>query len=404
MSDPIGHALLSRLDAMLAREVPRLRARYQLSLDEFRGLYVSDEQVDALLASAGLVPASLTDLPARLPDPVFDRLIADFGLSESAADLLLLGLAPDIDPRYATLIAYFNDDVRRRWPTIDLARRLLGCGEPLASALAPDGPLFGSGLLVAVTEADTRVPLPLIEFAANPVLTAFLLGRAVVPAPGIAAWEGDREPVSVPGADEAVGPLIGLEKIIRGGATPLVVLTGAGSDRSAAVRALARRLGRGVIQATFAGDAPSPTLTRDAILAARLAGALLLIQADPAALPALAPALTEAPVPVFLLASETEGWRAVLAGRAGTHIAFPSPGHLERQRLWAQGLRRADLTADLPRSPRWPTVSACRRTRSRRRRAVSNSARRLADRVSPKRFSRRHGNRREPISPAWPSE
>jgi hypothetical protein len=42
---------LARLDARLAREVRRLRLRYQLTLDEFRGLYVSDEQVDALLAT-----------------------------------------------------------------------------------------------------------------------------------------------------------------------------------------------------------------------------------------------------------------------------------------------------------------------------------------------------------------
>ena len=36
---------LQRLDLLLHREILRLRARYQLSLDEFRGLYISDEQV-----------------------------------------------------------------------------------------------------------------------------------------------------------------------------------------------------------------------------------------------------------------------------------------------------------------------------------------------------------------------
>jgi hypothetical protein len=43
---------LTRLDRLLEREIVRLRARYQLSLDEFRGLYVSDEQVDRLLRAA----------------------------------------------------------------------------------------------------------------------------------------------------------------------------------------------------------------------------------------------------------------------------------------------------------------------------------------------------------------
>ena len=37
---------LERLDLLLHREVLRLRASYELSLDEFRGLYISDAQVD----------------------------------------------------------------------------------------------------------------------------------------------------------------------------------------------------------------------------------------------------------------------------------------------------------------------------------------------------------------------
>ena len=40
---------LQRLDWLLHREILRLRAIYQLSLDEFRGLYISDEQVDSLI-------------------------------------------------------------------------------------------------------------------------------------------------------------------------------------------------------------------------------------------------------------------------------------------------------------------------------------------------------------------
>ena len=54
-------AALHRLDLLLHREILRLRARYQLSLDEFRGLYVSDEQVDHLVrqtcADSGEHPA-----------------------------------------------------------------------------------------------------------------------------------------------------------------------------------------------------------------------------------------------------------------------------------------------------------------------------------------------------------
>src|SRR4030081_3878328 len=50
-SDPRAYlsADLQRLDILLHREILRLRASYQLSLDEFRGLYISDEQVDRLI-------------------------------------------------------------------------------------------------------------------------------------------------------------------------------------------------------------------------------------------------------------------------------------------------------------------------------------------------------------------
>src|SRR5438876_24120 len=49
--DPAEHlgAELERLTLLLHREILRLRATYQLSLDEFRGLCVSDEQVDRLV-------------------------------------------------------------------------------------------------------------------------------------------------------------------------------------------------------------------------------------------------------------------------------------------------------------------------------------------------------------------
>ena len=40
---------LQRLDLLLHCEILRLRASYQLSLDEFRGLYISDEQVNQLV-------------------------------------------------------------------------------------------------------------------------------------------------------------------------------------------------------------------------------------------------------------------------------------------------------------------------------------------------------------------
>jgi len=330
---------LRRLDAALAREVLRLRARYQLSLDEFRGLYVSDEQVDALLERNDSGPTDWTGLPPLEQHPTIDAILTRFGLDQTAADILLLALAPDIDPGYAPLFAYLNDDVRRRWPSIDLARRLFGDTEDCATALAPDGPLFGPGLLLPHDPSEGRTPLPLLEFAANPVLGEHLLGAAVTARRGLVVEQS---------ADfDDAGSLTPLAAAIAAGETPLVILTGTRTDeRIVAVQRLARQLDRRVARLALAGNALPVALIRDGILLARLEDAVLLIESDASGLIASASALRSAPVAIFLRAPEDAAWRPSLAGLSAVEIAFPLPDGAARRRLWAAALQRAGLLAD----------------------------------------------------------
>ena len=67
-SGPQDHLdrLLRALDLLLHREIYRLRATYQLSLDEFRGLYISDAHVDALIAERAQAPESSVQDPVLL--------------------------------------------------------------------------------------------------------------------------------------------------------------------------------------------------------------------------------------------------------------------------------------------------------------------------------------------------
>jgi hypothetical protein len=123
--------------------------------DPFRGLYVSDDAVDELLA----VPRGPFGSPSPV-DPVtgsrFGRLGAAAGLSTLDEELLLVALAPEIDSRFEPLYGYLNDDVTRRRPSVGLALRLAGRAEadPAARArLAPQCPLLTHGLL-AVEHAD----------------------------------------------------------------------------------------------------------------------------------------------------------------------------------------------------------------------------------------------------------
>lgn len=152
-----------RLDALIERAVLRLRARYQLSLDELRGLYISDEQVDALLNQpvqplprlqaveqrlAALADARTAAAPGS---GTWHHLLTTQRLNPCEADVLLAVLAPEFDARYGPLLAYLNDDAARRWATPELIARLFSddpaTQQALRAAAAPGGRLFQRGLI-----------------------------------------------------------------------------------------------------------------------------------------------------------------------------------------------------------------------------------------------------------------
>ena len=132
---------LQRLDLLLHREILRLCASYQLSLDEFRGLYISDEQVNQLINRSVNYegPSSAideltqkaeslrADSKCRTDSSPWHKLVTEFSLSLIEQDILLLAVAPEIDLKYETLFAYLNNDITRKWPTFDLALRDRRC-------------------------------------------------------------------------------------------------------------------------------------------------------------------------------------------------------------------------------------------------------------------------------------
>jgi AAA+ superfamily predicted ATPase len=160
------HYELHRLDLLIQREILRLRARYQLSRDESRGLYISDEQVDRLVNESVKTeerPEIISALTERaealrheyqrmlLPDLPWRRLAETFQLSAYEQDLLLVAIAPELDLKYETLYGYLNNDAARKYPTCDLAMRLLSALPSVRmvrrSLMLPDSPLFAHGIL-----------------------------------------------------------------------------------------------------------------------------------------------------------------------------------------------------------------------------------------------------------------
>src|SRR5262245_27227986 len=152
--------VLRRLDRLLALAVTAAQAAYgpEAGADPFRGLHIGQPEVEQLLARPpaaptfqipGVAPAELPDLPGD--DMRLAWLGRAFGLWLFELDTILIALAPELDLRYERLYAYLQDDVSRRWPSVDLILNLL-CPTIEAKLacrahFAPSAPLIYHGLL-----------------------------------------------------------------------------------------------------------------------------------------------------------------------------------------------------------------------------------------------------------------
>ncbi len=83
-----------------------------------------------------------------------DTIASRFGLTGFERDVLLLCLAPEMDPSFERLYAYVQDDATRKFVTPYLALTLLACGEKaglLRASFLPAAPLRNFSLLTADT-------------------------------------------------------------------------------------------------------------------------------------------------------------------------------------------------------------------------------------------------------------
>jgi hypothetical protein len=250
---------LARLDASIEREILRLRARYQLSLDEFRGLYVSDEQVDALVAGARQPAADGLDAPgepltAGMQDESrrWRQLAATFALSPLDEDLLFIAAAPELDLKYETLYGYLNNDVTRKWSTAALAARLLdgttGTGN-VVQALAPRATLHAHRLLRRIDQPAGQPALLNTGYALEACVAQWLHGNSASAAldGSVVSWLPHRDTLAVDG-DRPNVRAASIVRLLADGGTrvvPIVALIGeAGSGRRATAVAVAAAAGR----------------------------------------------------------------------------------------------------------------------------------------------------------------
>ena len=163
---------LRRLDHLLEKAIASAQVAYgpQADVDPFRGLHISQQEVEQLLTRLPGVPTlyieeeSLVEFRSEAGSGVapLTWLAKELDLSPFDLDLIMIALAPELDLRYERLYAYLQDDVSRRRPSVDLALNLL-CPTVQAklmrrSHFGSHAPLIRHGLLHLIPDPNQVQP------------------------------------------------------------------------------------------------------------------------------------------------------------------------------------------------------------------------------------------------------
>ena len=150
-------------DALLLREATACRASRAGDVDPLAGLRIDDataartiadlagdgrEANEARAAFAGVVDQARQAFRASLSEPSPFSLVADAaGLDQAESEVFALLCAVDLDPRRQRLVAYVNDDVTRRRPTLHTLSRLFGPDHPGPLVVSADSRLRRAALV-----------------------------------------------------------------------------------------------------------------------------------------------------------------------------------------------------------------------------------------------------------------
>ena len=354
--DPSLAYLFGRLAIVEARvraAVDRRRSDDPDPGDRFRGLYISDAQVDGLLGNpgAGLVEEAWTaaavdtlaaldreadDAEAAGHDIRLRRLARAFSLAPDDVELLLIALAPDLDPRFERLYGYLHDDVSRRRASAGLALELAGGGSGVASGvervrLGPHGTLVAGGI-VLVEDGDRPFLTRSLRVADR--VTAHLLGDDK---PDAAIADLLVETVAAP-----IGDVDMLARAIDAGIPLVYIRERPGSSGRSLAAAALERLGRPGLQLDLARLGPNEVPRDVAAATSREAGLRgagivagpieILAERGPGAVRAFA----ECRAPVVLIGSRP--WDPAWAREAALLLEAPVPSIGERHELWLGSL------------------------------------------------------------------
>ena len=382
----IEHLLaeLERIDLLLQDRAARLR-REQPADDPFRGMAISDAEVDRLLARpagrphwAGgdaerpAIARATRAIEERRAESVrrgvelrLDTLSRAFALTRFDTDVLLVALGPELDSRYERLYAYLQDDIGKRRPGVELILHLLTPGLEAAVAarqrFAAGAPLLRHRL-VELLEDRAQQPATLLGrfVKTDERIAAYLLGSDE-PDARVAAFvsgpeaEAVPEPSPLPDAE-----LCRLVALAAGEDRPFSTCRGPrvpagerspGPWRGRLDRALLLIDLEGLVEG---GGDEFATAARLAAREARLRDAVpcwtgfdaLASDARRSELRAFLALLADLPGPVLLTGEQP--WEAgnALPGAAFARVELPAPDHGRRVGLWRHALARLGLDAE----------------------------------------------------------
>jgi hypothetical protein len=293
-ADRYLHDRLALVAARVAAAVARRRAEDPDPTDRFRGLYISEAQVDGLLGEphGPLLPelpddASATaaiELEAWADDAERNgaalrlrRLARAFELTPLDVELLLVTLAPDLEPRFERLYGYLHDDVSRRRASTGLALELCAALGPAGSPAAP-----GVGFGAARSRFDPGAPLVagglvLIEDPERPFLTRSLRvpDRVTAHLLGVDALDPIVAALLTTAVPSAVGAVAALERALAAGSRLVYIRERVGSAGLSLAAAAFSALGAApiLLDLTRLGPGDDPALVAAAaVREARLRG------------------------------------------------------------------------------------------------------------------------------------
>jgi hypothetical protein len=195
------HEVLSPADCPTAQILPVLRELDQLleraiktqcsendgntAVDPLRGLEISWSDTERALRrdpGAPTFSSNQSSLPAPVEGSTLDELGRIFSLSLFDLAVVAIALAPEIDLRYERLYAFLQDDVTRKYPSVDMVLNLL-CSSAAEKIdrrdhFARGAPLLRHGVIHLVTDpVGPHAPLLAHFVKLDERITQFILGK-----------------------------------------------------------------------------------------------------------------------------------------------------------------------------------------------------------------------------------